>query len=396
MGKERIGVMGGTLDPIHEGHLRMALSALNEADLDRVLMLPSGVPPHKPHVTPAEDRWRMLCAACAGMEGLEPCREEIDRSGTIYTVDTLSILKEKYPKAELCYLIGADTLMELRNWREYGRVLRLCRFLVCPRSSRYAMEALEAERARLKQLGGRIAWIDMPVLDVSSTQVRQAIREGQPAPHLPAAVQEYAEAAGLYGASPRIPQAHAWLKRLFAELSAKRFAHTLAVAGEARRLALLHGLDADRAEMAGLLHDCAKCMPLKEMQRIAREQGLTEDESLLESGALLHAVVGASRACTDYGMEDPAVLDAIRRHTTGAPGMTPLDMVVWLADAIEPTRAPYPGLEEARALAPTSLEKAILGSMERTLAYVRKSGRSVHPATMQTVEWLRGLPQCQA
>ena len=395
MGKERIGVMGGTLDPIHDGHLRMAQCALAKADLDRVLMLPSGNPPHKPHVTPAEDRWRMLCAACAGQPGLEPCREEIDRSGTIYTVDTLSILKEKYPKAELYYLIGADTLMELKNWREYGRVLTLCHFLVCPRSSRYTMDELEQERARLKLLGGRISWLDMDVLDVSSTEIRQAIREGRPAPHLPVQVQEYAETAGLYGASPRIPQAAQWLPRLFEELSVKRFAHTLGVAATARNLALRHGLDADRAEMAGLLHDCAKCMPLQEMQRLAKAHRLTEDESLMESGALLHAIAGEYRAGADYGMTDPIVLSAIRHHTTGAPGMTKLDMAVWLADAIEPTRAPYPLLEELRTMAEASLERAILTSMENTLAYVRKSGKAVHPATMETINWLRTLPECQ-
>lgn len=395
MGKERIGVMGGTLDPIHDGHLRMAQCALREADLDRVLMLPSGNPPHKSGVTPADDRWRMLCAACAGQPGLEPCREELDRSGTIYTVDTLSILKEKYPKAELFYLIGADTLMELKNWREYGRVLTLCRFLVCPRSSRYTMDELEAERARLKLLGGRISWLNMDALDVSSTEVRQAIRDGRPAPHLPVPVQEYAETAGLYGASSRIPQAAQWLPRLFDDLSVKRFAHTLGVAATARRLALRHGLDADRAEMASLLHDCAKCMPLKDMQRLARDNRLTEDESLLESGALLHAIAGEYRAQADYGMTDPIVLYAIRRHTTGAPGMTKLDMAVWLADAIEPTRAPYPMLEELRKLAEVSLERAILASMESTLAYVRKSGKAVHPATMETIQWLRTLPECQ-
>lgn len=395
MGKERIGIMGGTLDPIHDGHLRMAQCALQRAELDRILMLPSGNPPHKAGVTPADDRWRMLCAACAGIPGLEPCREEIDRTGTIYTVDTLSILKEKYPKAELYYLIGADTLMELKCWREYGRVLELSRFLVCPRSSRYSQDELEAERQRLRLLGGRIAWLDMEPLDVSSTQIRAALLSGQDAPHLPLQVQEYAQACGLYGASPRIAEAAAWMPRLFGDLTAKRFAHTLAVAATARQLALRHGLDADRAEIAGLLHDCAKCMPLKDMQRLARENRLTEDESLLESGALLHAIAGACKARLDYGMTDPVVLDAIRRHTTGAPGMSRLDMAVWLADAIEPTRAPYPLLEQLRETAEVSLERAILASMENTLAYVRKSGKSVHPATMQTIQWLRTLPECQ-
>jgi len=395
MGRERIGIMGGTLDPVHDGHLRMAQYALQHASLSQVLMLPSGNPPHKPHVTPAEDRWRMLCAVCAGQEGLVPCREELDRSGTIYTVDTLSILKEKYPNADLYYLIGADTLMELKRWREYSRVLHLTRFLVCPRSSRYTPDELEAERSRLTMLGGHIDWLDMEVLDVSSTGLREAIRLGQEAAHLPVQVQEYAETCGLYGADPRIPEASQWMPRLFADLSHKRFSHTLGVAATARRLAMVHGLDADRAEMAGLLHDCAKCMPLKDMQRLARDNRLTGDKALMESGALLHAIVGEYRARTDYGMTDPAILGAIRRHTTGAPGMTKLDMAVWLADAIEPTRAPYPLLEELRALAEVSLEQAILTSMENTLAYVRKKGEHVHPATMQTVEWLRTLPECR-
>lgn len=395
MNRERIGIMGGTLDPVHDGHLRMALYARDALQLDRVLMLPSGNPPHKPHITPAEHRWRMLTAACAAIPGLEPCREELDRTGVIFTVDTLTILREKYPQAELFYLIGADTLMELKKWREYGRVLRLTKFAVCPRSSRCTQEELDAERDRLTLLGGDIRWLDMPAVDVSSTQLREAIAQGNPAPHLSPVVQEYAQACGLYGAAPRIPEAAAWLEKLHAALSAKRFAHTLGVAAAARRLALLHGLDADRAEAAGLLHDCAKCMPLKDMQRIARENDLTRDKGILESGAMLHSVVGAHVARTAYGVTDPAILSAIRWHTTGAPGMTRLDMAVWLADATDPTREDYPGLTELRELADQSLEKAIETSLDNTLRYVRKKGFPVHPASADTLAWLRTLPACQ-
>ena len=113
MAKERIGIMGGTFDPIHQGHLHIARAALESARLDKVLMLPSGAPPHKQDIAPAEDRWRMVCAACAQEERLIPCRAEIDRPGVIYTVDTLSILREDYPRADFFYIIGADTLMEL-------------------------------------------------------------------------------------------------------------------------------------------------------------------------------------------------------------------------------------------------------------------------------------------
>ena len=391
MAKERIGIMGGTFDPIHLGHIRMAQCALEAMHLDRVLMLPSGNPPHKADITPAEDRYRMVSAACAGLKGLEPCREEIDRSGVIYTVDTLSILHEKYPKAELFYIIGADTLMELKKWRRYETVLTLTTFLICPRSWHYTQAQLDEERRRLEGMGGRFATLEMDVVDVSSTEVRNAIRHGEATPLLPVQVRQYAMTAGLYGAVPCIPQGPVWLDKLYNTLSAKRFAHTLAVADTTRQLALRHGLDAAKAEMAGLLHDCAKCMPLKDMQHLARKHHLTDDASILESGALLHSVVGAHLAQAEYGCDEPEVLSAILSHTTGRPGMSLLDMAVWLADTIEPTRAPYPLLDKTRALAALSLEKAMITSLEGTLQHVRQKGDKLHPATLNTLAWLHSI-----
>ncbi len=391
MARERIGIMGGTLDPVHQGHIRMAVSALENQHLGRVLMLPSGNPPHKSGVTPGEDRFRMLSAACAGLSGLEPCRVEIDREGVIYTVDTLSILREKYPKAALFYIIGADTLMELHKWRNFETVLTLCTFLVCPRSWSYSPAELTAERKRLTALGGSFIMLDMDVIDISSTEVREDIRAGAATPLLPVQVREYASAAGLYGATKRIPQGAQWLDSLWHTLSLKRFSHTLAVADTARHLAMIHHLDPVKAEIAGLLHDCAKCLPLKEMQRIARENRLTDDEAILESGALLHSVVGAFLAKTEYGVEDEEIISAIRNHTTGAPGMSKLDMAVWLSDTIEPTRTPYPLLDKVRMLAGLSLEKAMLASLEGTLQHVKKKGDAVHPATVATIDWLRTL-----
>ena len=391
MAKERIGIMGGSFDPIHQGHIRMAQYALESLRLDKVLMLPSGNPPHKPDITPAEHRYRMVCAACVGLDGLEPCREEVDRAGVIYTVDTLSILHEKYPKAELFYIIGADTLMELHKWRMFEKVLTLCTFLVCPRSWNYTPKQLDEERKRLTALGGQFILLDMEVVDVSSTEVRNAIRDGESMPLLPVQVRQYAQSAGLYGASLRIPEGPQWLAMLFEDLSLKRFSHTLAVADTARRLALLHGLDPVKAEIAGLLHDCAKCLPLKEMQRIAKDNHLTDDPSILESGALLHSVVGAYLASTKYGCTDEEVIAAIRSHTTGQPGMSQLAMAVWLADTIEPTRAPYPLLDKTRMLAGLSLEKAMITSLEGTLQHVRKKGENVHPATAETLNWLKTL-----
>ena len=391
MAKERIGIMGGTFNPIHTGHIEMALRARDAAQLDQVLVIPSGNPPHKSGIAPAEDRWRMVCAACATEHGLTPSRVELDRDGVIYTVDTLSILRQNYPKAEFYYIIGSDTLMELKNWRQYEKVLTLCTFLVCPRATRYTPAELAAERARLTAQGGSFQSVRMEVMDVSSTDIRAALEDRAPTPLLPLPVREYCGLAGLYGMTPRIAQAQAWLPMLFRALTAKRFSHTLAVAYTARHLARVHDLDVQKAEIAGLLHDCAKCLPLPEMQRLADEYRVTDDPSLRETDRLLHALVGARIAQRDYSMRDPEIIAAIANHTTGAPGMSRLDMAVFLADKIEPTRASYPDLDRVRMLAEFSLEKAMIVSIERTTAYVKGRGKALHPATLRTLEWLKTL-----
>ena len=191
------------------------------------------------------------------------------------------------------------------------------------------------------------------------------------------------------------PRALRWVGRLSASLKPSRFAHSLSVAYEARRLARLHGIDFLRAEQAGLLHDCAKCLPLEEMQRIAAEHSLTEDPDILASGALLHSVVGAFVARRDYGMEDPEVLSAISYHNTGFPGMSRLDMCVCLSDSIEPLRELYPHLAQVRALAEVSLERALLLSLEGTADFVLSRGKYLHPRTRNTIAWLRALIQAQ-
>ena len=389
MAREQIGIMGGTFDPIHKGHIAMAKAAREALKLDRVLMIPTGNPPHKHGITPAEDRWRMLVAAVVKEPGLEPCRIELDREGVIYTVDTLTQLKGLYPKADFTYIIGADTLLELKNWHDYTRVLQLCSFAVCHRLWNTTPKALVDEQKRLEALGGRFRQVHMEPVDISSTELRRQLAAGEATPLLPETVREYAGLRGFYGMTQRLPEGEAWLTKLFADLSASRFSHTLAVAYTARHLARAHQLDMVTAETAAILHDCAKCLPVKEMQRICRERSLTEDPGILDSGALMHSIVGASLAASEYGVTDPIVLDAIACHTTGREGMTPMDMVVYLADKIEPTRDSYPLLEKVRLSAYYSLEKAMLMSMEGTEAYVKKGGKQPHPQTMATITWLK-------
>ena len=107
MAKERIGILGGAFDPIHQGHIRMALSVLDAVKLDQMLIMPSGNPPYKSCAAPQEDRWKMVVMACSRDPRLIPSRLELDRSGSVYTIDTLLALREAHPKAELFYVIAS-------------------------------------------------------------------------------------------------------------------------------------------------------------------------------------------------------------------------------------------------------------------------------------------------
>ncbi len=393
MSKQRIGILGGTFDPVHNGHLCIVLSVLDSGYFDRLLVLPSGQPPHKSCGAPAEDRWKMVVAACASDERLTPCRLEIDRSGRIYTYDTLTELIRQFPEAELFYVIGADTLMQLRSWYRAEEVLPLCTFLVCPRQDGLKPEEYASELRRLVSMGGRFRSVAMNPVPVSSTAVRTALASGKIPEDLPVPVQEYCRCKGLYGLSGRLDGIDTWIDQLFAALKPGRFAHSLSVALTASKLAAIHGVDPLRAEQAGLLHDCAKYYSMKEMRRIAAEHALTDDPAFLESGALLHSLVGAQVAQDKYGMNDPAVLEAIRYHNTGCAGMSRLAMCVCLADSIEPLRRSYPSLDKVRALSEKSLERALLLSLEVTARYVVSRGKYLHPRTKNTIRWLRSLTE---
>ena len=392
MAKTRIGILGGTFDPIHQGHIQMALRVLEAVHLDQMLIMPSGNPPYKSCSTQPEDRWKMVVAACSRDARLIPSRLEMDRSGSVYTIDTLLVLRREYPKAELFYVIGADAAMKLRHWHRVNELLPLAAFLVCPRGSSFETDAFQDEIARLRAAGASIRVLRMPPVDISSTVIRASLRRGDPTPLLDGAVREFCAAKGLYGMARRIEASDRWLDQLFAALTPKRFAHSLSVARTARRLAFQYGVDPLQAEEAGLLHDCAKCLPMKEMRRIALEHSLTDDPAILESGALLHSLAGAWLARNAYGMADPAVLEAIAYHNTGHAGMSRLAMCVCLADFMEPNRESYPLLEEVRRLAEHSLEQALLLSLEGTAEYVCSRGKYLHPRTQETIAWLKTLP----
>lgn len=389
MPKERIGIMGGSFNPIHDRHIELAACAKKEQKLNRVIFLPTGNPPHKHDgLADAEHRFEMTRLAVSGQAGFTASRMELEREGVIYTVDTLGKLQKQMPDAELFYIIGEDTLLDLPNWRKPDKVFTMCRFVVCSRKT-MEIEHLPIVR-QLKARGARFSFLSLPPKEVSATGIREAISRGEEPGEVRPQVMEYIRQMGLYGLKGSALGA-AGYPRLRQSLSDKRLQHSLLVAHTARGLAKKHGIDPEQAALAGLLHDCAKCMPLATMQTIARENRLLLDKETLQSENLLHGPVGAVVAERDYGVSDPNILSAIRCHTTGKVGMLPLDMIVFLSDKIEPSRRSYPALEVVRELAQRDLVAAMRYSLESTLAYVRQQKTTPHPATQQVADWLKRI-----
>lgn len=196
-----IGLMGGSFNPIHCGHVALARAALESSRVERVLFLPTGNPPHKKEgLADKFDRLRMVELAVEHEAGMAVCREEIDRDGVIYTVDTLAALKRKMPDCTLTYLIGADTLRALGTWRRVETVIERCKFLVMMREGETREEVIRLA-GLWTQRGAQIDFLDARKMDISSTQIREQIQKGLPFERLvPQAVADYIHEHGLYRA----------------------------------------------------------------------------------------------------------------------------------------------------------------------------------------------------
>lgn len=374
----RVGIMGGTLDPVHNGHIQLAKAAMDLLKLDSVMLLPAGDPPHKSRPTSKEDRLQMVRLASQEIEGIFACSMEIDRSGTTYTVDTLRQLHREKPSVEWYYLIGADTLDVLDTWRSFDAVAKLCIFAVTGRADSAASRAKADELA--EKYGAKFEMLDFCGPDISSSEIRRRIAEGMDIAGLvPTEVCNYIKDQGLYICNRSRPEI---LETLGERLKPSRLSHTIGVAETAKRLATRFGVDPVRAEIAALLHDCAKYMPLEKMRRLVQQHVPDADAAEMDAISVLHAPAGAVLAAHEFGVQDREILSAIRKHTLGAAQMSAMDALIYTADFIEPGREEFPGLEQARALAEKDIFKAMCMCAQLTNEHLKSQGRRPHERSL--------------
>ena len=205
----RLGIYGGTFDPVHYGHLLLAEQCREQCALDEIWFIPAHQAPHKQGTagTPGKARSEMLGFAVAGIPQFKVSHRELDRGGTSYTVDTLQELHDEEPSRELFFLIGADSLDDLPTWRQPDRIAELATIVAVNRGDR-PLPAPEQLRGRLGEtLAARIRIVAMPGIDLSATDIRRRVREGRSIRFMvPRAVEAYIAEHGLYGgAGPPTP-----------------------------------------------------------------------------------------------------------------------------------------------------------------------------------------------
>ena len=387
----KIGIYGGTYNPPHTGHMQAAKEAIRLLKLDKLLLIPDRIAPHKeiPSGSPApEQRLEMLRIAAAECPGMEVSDIELQREGPSYSYLTVEELRLQYPAAQLILLMGTDMFLSFHTWREPQRIMKHATLGVFCRGEKGEREKILAQKRVLEEMGAKVELVENRILSISSTQLRRLLAFRCADEFLPAGVGEYIRGHGLYDTSAQwkalsMPQLEQVVLRL---LNPNRVAHVLGCRDTAVALAKRWDANETDAARAGLLHDITKALDGPLQLTLCREYGTILDEFGYKYPKTLHALTGSLVADRIFG-ENEEVVSAICHHTTGKAGMSLLEKIIYVADYMEPCRN-FPGVEKLRELAFSNIDAALKLGLEITLEHLKNLGDEVSPASREALEFM--------
>jgi nicotinate-nucleotide adenylyltransferase len=393
----RIGLFGGTFDPVHTGHRTLLETAADTRFFDRIYVVPTAIPPHKSMdaVSLSAYRYEMVRLALRNCNFSIPVLLsdlEIRRNRVSYTLETVRELQDSLDhRAEIYLICGSDVVFEIEHWYRPELLLRETGLFLATRPGH------EGEKLRLaiKEIRTRYATdirqFASPPIDISSREIRAMMSENpdRSIPYLDPDVQSWIRANAIYEPSYRIfheilpttreqlTEAEFALRRL---IPAKRLIHSLNTMREAVRLGKIHGMALEPCALAGLLHDCTKhskpgMFPMDAYRPFNGEKTPSNVPPEIE-----HAYTGSMCAQTQFGIEDEDILHAIRYHTTSRPDSSLLEKIVFVADKIEPGRT-FPRIDEIRDIASSNIEEGLLECLRDIMQQLRDTGRPIHPDT---------------
>lgn len=383
---KKIGIFGGSFDPVHKEHVAVARAAVESLGLDALYIVPAKTPPHKTYknLSSDSDRLAMCRLAFANVKNCVVTDYEIARGDTSYTYLTCRYFRSRFQKETLFWLVGTDMLRDFPTWKNPESIVSDVTLAVCARAENG--EWIEREQAKFyARFKKRFAVIDYNGADVSATKIRVLAGAGMDvSPYTPENVAAYIQEKQLYN----VPYA----KDALALLKPQRIEHTLRVAeAAASKAASLH-ISEKQAITAALFHDCAKYLGVDDY----RLQGFVLPSEWGEvPQSVVHQFAGAYLAEKTFNITDSEVLDAIRYHTSGKENMPLLTKLIFLADMLESGRD-FDGVKRLRALFwenDTSLpiEKRLDGCLREALAhtvqYLQASEKNIYPLTLRAKEY---------
>lgn len=371
----KILLFGGAFNPVHNEHVAILKAALQKLECDKVIIMPTAVSPHKGGLisAPPADRLEMCRIAFEGLG--EVSDFEVNKGGASYSYITCDYLRHKYPDADIYFLMGADMLAYFPQWVYPERILKIATPAVCARHG--SADVAAACRQLKEQFGVDAVTIGYTGSAVSSTRVRVRASLGADiAPYVPPAIADYIGKHGLY-VMPELVKA----RKLMSE---KRAAHTLRVAFMAAENCRRLGIPEKKAVVTAALHDAAKNLKLSD--RLLK--GFVPPEGVPES--VMHQYSGAYLAEHVFGVTDEDMLNAIRYHTSGRPGMSPLEKLIFLSDMLEEGRD-FDGADELRAEFARDIDACLEHALGRELEYLRAEGKEIYPLTQQAYDYISAV-----
>ena len=388
----RIGIYGGTFNPLHTGHIHAVRQAMETLRLDKLLMIPDRIAPHKeiPNGSPTpEQRLQMLQLAVAGEPGIEVSDIELKREGPSYTYLTVETLRETYPDAKLYLIMGTDMFLSFHTWKNPERITAQATLAVMYRGDKGEKAAIDARKAEMEAEGVEVELVENDTIPISSTQLRRLLAFRCADAFLPAGVGDYIRENGLYDTASdwkNLPmeQLEIIVIRL---LNPNRVAHVLGCRDTAVELAKHWGADVTDAARAGILHDITKALDGPLQLTLCEAYGKILSDFSRKYPKTLHALTGSLVAERIFG-ENEAVVSAICHHTTGKADMNLLEKIIYVADYMEPNRK-FPGVESLRELARSDIDAALQLGLEMTLVHLANLGDEVSPESREALEFLK-------
>lgn len=371
----KIAIYGGAFNPVHREHVNCAVAAKKEFGLDKVIIVPTNLSPHKGGSLSARPSQRLaMCRlAFGGLEGFEVSDCELKRGGISYSYVTCRRFKKLYPSDELYFIMGADMFATFPDWKEPSEILKCVTPAVCFREGEPEPAPLIKNfSARLK---GEVVTFPYRGKDISSTRIRTLAALGEDiSQYVTENVKNYIRSHNLY-ALPEV-----WgVKKLLTE---ERWRHTVGVAVMAAKYApRLHVFEYD-AIVAAALHDCAKYLG----ESSPELKGFVFPRDV--PPPVMHQYTGAYVAEHTFGVRDEHILNAIRYHTSGRENMGALEKLIFLCDMLEEGRD-FVGVEELRKVMKKDVDECLFESLKHQLGYLKSQNKPVYPLTERAYEYLK-------